>query len=139
MNRFRSYKYINTPSQLGRYSLDTIYQHKYSSMYHLDHHQVIFKSSSSSRSGSSSIMDHHWIIIKSFSISSKWCYLSIILVIGSSTEPSLFHADSRPSIHVGLHLLQHLYLTMRETHPRTMSEWTAQHLHISFSKNGSKI
>ena len=50
----------------------------------------------------------------------------ILLVIGSSTEPTLFHSGCRPSLHVVL--LQRLYLTlsqngqhshlpMRGTHP----------------------
>ena len=41
-------------------------------------------------------MDHHqsWIIINSpTAISSKWCYLSNLLVIGSSTELALFMMD----------------------------------------------
>ena len=74
---------------------------------------------------SSSKLDHHhhWIIIIAPCISSKWCYLSILLVIGSSTELALFHDGYRPSLHVGIHLLQHLYLTQ--------SEKTAQHLHLT--------
>ena len=36
------------------------------------------------------------------------CYLLILLILGSSTEPSLFHVGCRPSLHVGL--FQHLYL-----------------------------
>ena len=32
----------------------------------------------------------------------------ILLIIGSSTEPALFHVGCRPSLHVGL--FQHLYL-----------------------------
>ena len=48
---------------------------------------------------------HHWIIIiiTVASISSKWYYLSSLLVIGSSTEPTLFHVGCRPSLHVVLH------------------------------------
>ena len=55
-------------------------------------------------------MDHHWIIIIiiASAISIKWCYLSILLVRGSSTEPTLCHVGCRPSLHVGLHLLRHL-------------------------------
>ena len=54
------------------------------------HLQVIFIFKSSS----SSSLDHHWIIINitASAILIKWCYLSIILITGSSTEPSLFHA-----------------------------------------------
>ena len=37
------------------------------------------------------------------------CYLMILLVTGSSIEPTIFHASHRASLHVGL--LQHLYLT----------------------------
>ena len=58
------------------------------------------------KSGSSSKPDHHCIIIiiTASAISIKWCYLSILLVRGSSTEPTLFHASCRPSPYVGLPL-----------------------------------
>ena len=51
-------------------------------------------------------MDHHWIIIiiTASTISIKWCYLSILLVIGSSKKPTLFHARCRTSPLSGLHL-----------------------------------
>ena len=120
--------------------LDTIHQHKSSSLDNsskLGHHQswIVI--------GSSSLLDHHqsWIIIIIIApaIPRKWCYLSILLVIGSSIEPSLFHVGCRPSLQVGLHLLQYLYLTMRGTHQITMSEWLSQHLHLSFLKNGSQL
>ena len=52
-----------------------------------DHHRII-------KTGSSSL-DHH----------QGFRYLSILLVTGSSTEPTLFHAGCRPSLHVGIHLL----------------------------------
>ena len=82
-----------------------------------------------------SSLDHHRhciiIIITTSAISIKWCYLSILLITGSSIEPALFHAGYRPSLHVGLHLLQHLYLTMGGTHPTSMSERPAQHLHLT--------
>ena len=55
----------------------------------------------------------------------------IILVTRSSIEPSLFHSGCRPNLHVGLHLLHHFYLTMEWTHPRTMWERPAQHLHLT--------
>ena len=97
----------------------------------LDHHWIIIKF------GSSLDLEHHWIIIVASTISIKWCYIIILLIIRSSIELAIFHAGCRPRIQVGIHLLQHLYLTMRGTHPRTMSEWPTQHLHISFSKNGS--
>ena len=71
---------------------------------------IIIKSSSSSHhhqvwiiTESSSSLDHHWIIITTSAIPNKWCYLSIILIIGSSTEPALFHAGCRHSLHVGIH------------------------------------
>ena len=77
-----------------------------SSSSHL-HRQVIFINS-----GSSLNLEHHWIIIVASTISIKWCYLFILLVIGSYTEPTLFHVGCRPSLQVGLHIIQHLYPTM---------------------------
>ena len=82
----------------------------------LDQHQVwnITRSTSSPnhhwiniKAGSSSKLDHHQIIINitAFAVLNKWCYLSILLVTGSSTDPNLFHIDCRPSLHVGLHHL----------------------------------
>ena len=74
-------------------------------------------------------MDHDWIInigstlsqiiiiIIASTISSKWCYLSILLVTGSSTEPALFHVGCRPRIHVGLH---------RQSQPFFMMDVTLQ-------------
>ena len=52
-------------------------------------------------------LDHHWIWIISGSRTSlldhhHGCYLLILLVIGSSTEPALFHVGCRSSLHVGL-------------------------------------
>ena len=82
--------------------------------------------------GSSSKLDHYWIIIiTAYAISIKWCYLLILLVTGSYTEPTLFHVGFRPILHVGLHLLQHLYLTMGGTHPTSMLERPAQHLYLT--------
>ena len=55
----------------------------------MDHHQIWIITRSSSK------LDHRqsWIIIvTAVAISSKWCYLSNLLVIGSSTVPALFHA-----------------------------------------------
>ena len=89
----------------------------------LDQHQVwiITRSTSSPdprwiniKARSSSKLDHHQIIINiiASAISNKWCYLSILLVTRSSTDPTLFHASCRPILHVGIHDLQHLYLTM---------------------------
>ena len=62
----------------------------------------VFVTGSFIKVGSS--LDHHqsWIIIAS-TISSKWFYLSILLIKGSSTKPTLLHVDCRPSLHVGLH------------------------------------
>ena len=55
--------------------------------------------------GSSSKLDHHLIIIIIIDSDMliKWWYISILLSIGSSTEPTLFHAGFRPSLHLGLH------------------------------------
>ena len=97
----------------------------------LDHHWIIIKAGSSLDyhqswiiTGSSWKLDHDWIIIITASaISIKWCYLSILLVIGSSIEPTLFHVGCRPSLHVGIHHLQHLYLTK--------SKRPSQHLHLT--------
>ena len=85
----------------------------------LDHHhhqiQIITQSQSSldiiTGSGSSLDLDHHcWIIItgsgSSLNLDHHGCYLMILFVTGSSTEPAPFHASCRPSLHVGL--LQHI-------------------------------
>ena len=82
-------------------------------------------------------MDHHWIIIiiTTPAISSKWCYLSILIVIGSYTNPTLFHAGCRPSLHLGIHVLQCLYSTMggppyhhvRKAHPALTSDHVGTH------------
>ena len=70
-----------------------------SSHLHLDlnHHHSIWIISGSE----TSLLDHH-----------HRCYLLILLIIGSSTELSLFHVGCSPSLQVGLCLPQHLYLTM---------------------------
>ena len=65
----------------------------------LDHHSIWIISGSGT-----SLLDHH-----------HRCYLLILLVLGSSTEPTLFHAGCRPSLHVGL--FQHLYLTLSQNGP----------------------
>ena len=62
-------------------------------------------------------MDHHHMLSHNGAI-------SILLIIGSSTELALFHAGCRPSHHVGL--LQRLYLTLK-------SEWLVQLLHLTSS------
>ena len=49
-------------------------------------------------------LDHHsiWIIItgygSSLDLDQYWCYLMILLVIGSSTELALFHAGCSPTL-----------------------------------------
>ena len=66
----------------------------------------------------------------------------ILLVTGSSTEPALFHAGCRPSLHVGIYLLWHLYLTTCQKGPpltsdhgrntfTTMLERNLQHSHLT--------
>ena len=75
----------------GTSSLDL--DHHWASSLDLDHHCWIIITGSRS----SLDLDHH-----------HWCYLMILLVTGSSTEPTPFHVGCRPSLHVGL--LQHLYL-----------------------------
>ena len=97
-------------------------------------------------------MDRHWIIINyrsSLDLARHWINtwsaslpldhhrviiigaISILLVTGSSIEPSLFHVGCRPSLHVGIHLLQHLYLTVGGTHPASMLERPTQHLYLT--------
>ena len=55
-------------------------------------------------------LDHHSICIinagsrSSLDLDQHWCYLMILLVIGSSTDPALFHASCRPRFNVGLPL-----------------------------------
>ena len=57
-------------------------------------------------SGSSLLdLDHHWL--SSLDLDHHWCYLMILLVTESSTNPALFHVGCRPSLHVGL--LQHIW------------------------------
>ena len=58
------------------------------------------------------------------------CYLLILLVTRISIEPTLFHDGCRPSLQVGLLLLQHLYLTMGGTHPINHVR-KAQHLYLT--------
>ena len=79
-----------------------------SSSLDLDHHSIWIIIGS----GSSLNLDHQWIWIitaGSSLLDHHGCYLMILLVTGSSTEPALFHVGCRPSLHVGL--LQRLYLT----------------------------
>ena len=86
------------------------------------HLQVIFIFKSSS----SLDLDHLWIWNINGSRSSLLdhhhrCYLLILLVTGSSTEPTLFHAGCRPSLHVGL-------LTALISYPK--SEWPTHHVYL---------
>ena len=110
---------------IGTSGYNEIQYMKYSSEYipKLQIHQhslltrkVFFRHNSSAKvlvTGSSSKLEHYWIItITASAISIKWCYLSILLVIGSSIELTPFHASCRLSLHVGIHHIQHLYLTM---------------------------
>ena len=70
-----------------------------SSLLDVDHHSIWIVSRASSLD-----LDHPsiWIITAgSSSLDHHGCYLMILLVIGSSIEPALFHAGCRPSLHVG--------------------------------------
>ena len=112
--RLQFFFIFKSPSSSSFLHLQVFFQviffFKSSSSRDLDHHCIKF--------GSSLSLDHHhiWIITWSRSSSSldhhhhHRCYLSILLVIGSSTEPALFHAGCRPRLQVGI--LQHLYLTL---------------------------
>ena len=60
-----------------------------------------------------SLLDHH-----------HGCYLLILLVIGSSIEPTFFHAGCRPSLHVDL--FQHLYLTLSKNGPPNTYIWSCR-------------
>ena len=92
-------------SRSGSTSLDWIWiiTRSVSSLLDLYHHYwiwIITRYGSSlaviTGSGSSLDLDHHW------------CYLMILLVIGISIDPALFHVSCMPSLHVGI--IQHLYL-----------------------------
>ena len=83
-------------------------------------------------------MDHYWIIIIiDSSISIKWCYLSILFVTGSSTEPALFHVGCRPSLHVGLHFFstyiwpwkEHIQEPCQKGFPNTCIGPWKEHIH----------
>ena len=63
----------------------------------LDHHSICIITTGSR---SSLDLDHHWL--SSLDLDHHWCYIMILLVTGSSTEPALFHAGCRPSLHVGI-------------------------------------
>ena len=102
---------FKSSSSLGHHHLHVIFISGFGSSLDLDHHHSIWIIT-----WSESSLDHHlWIWIIPLSRSSLLdhhhkCYLFILLVTGISTEPALFHASCRPSLHVGL--LQHLYLTL---------------------------
>ena len=108
MSTFQSYNYINTPSYLGRYSLDTIYQHKSSS---LDHHRVLvififIFNSYSSISGSSLDLDRsHWIQIITGSRSSSLDLdnLLIWIITGYHHQIWIITAGSRSSLNMDHH------------------------------------
>ena len=71
-----------------------------SSSLDLDHPSIWIISRASSLD-----MDHSliWIIsARSSSLDHHRCYLMILLITGSSTEPTLFHAGCRPTLHVGI-------------------------------------
>ena len=88
------------------------------SSHHL-HLQVIFIFKlSSSRSGSSLDLDHHW------------CYLMILLVTRSSTEPALFHVVCKPSLHVGIFPALISDLLVRKAHPALTSDHVVNYNHI---------
>ena len=69
-------------------------------------------------------LDHPliWIISAvSSTLNLHGCYLMILLVTRSSTEPALFHPGYRPSVRVGL-------LPALISDPKT--EWPTQHLYL---------
>ena len=132
--------------------LQVIFIFMSSSFLDLDHHHWIYiitqyGSSLDIITGSRSSLDqyHHcWIITGSRSLLDldqyHGCYLMILLVTWSSTEPALFHAGCRPSHHVGLfpaltsHLLVKkacLALTYDHigTNPIITSERPSTHIH----------
>ena len=78
-----------------------------------------------SRSRSSLLdLDHHWL--SSLDLDHHWCYLMILLITGSSTEPTLFHAGCRPTHHVGLHLALTSDLLIRKAHPSRQEQILSQ-------------
>ena len=82
-----------------------------SSSLDLDHHSIWVITA-----GSSSLdLDHHWL--SSLDLDHHWCYLMILLIIGISTKPTLFHAGCRPSLHVGLCPALTSDLLVRKEHP----------------------
>ena len=117
----------------------------------LDHHLIWIITA-----GSSSLdLDHHWILIITQSRSSMaiitgsqssldmdhhWCYLMILLVTGSYTDPTLFHAGCRPTHHVGIRLALTSDLLVKKarpaltydhvgTNPIIISERPSTHIH----------
>ena len=80
-------------------------------------------------------LDHHcWIIITGFGSSldldHHWCYLMILLVIGSSTEPALLHVGCRPTHHVGLHPALTSDLLVRKACPTLTFHHVVNYNHI---------
>ena len=97
----------------------------------LDHHYTWMITWSRS---SSSLDHHHTWIITWFGSSSSLdhphhrCYLSILLVIGISIEPTLFHVVCRPTLHVGIH--QCLYMTLSQNGSASTYIWPLEeHIH----------
>ena len=109
---FKSSSKSSSSSSLLHHEIQIIMTARSSSLYH---HQIwiIIKS------GSSSHLDHQvWIII--IGAISEWCYISILLVTGSSIEPSIFYPSCRPTLHAGL---RHLSLTLSQNGPRSSYIW----------------
>ena len=68
-------------------------------------------------------LDHHW------------CYIMIILVTGSSIEPSLFHASCRPTHHVGLRPALTFDLLVRKALPALTSDLLIRKAHPALTFN----
>ena len=98
-----------------------------SSSLDLDHHSIWIISGASSLD-----LDHPsiWIIsVGSSSLDLHGCYLMILLIIGISTDPTLFHARCRPSHHVVLHPA--LTSDHVGTNPIIILESHTQHSHLT--------
>ena len=59
----------------------------------------------------------------------------ILLVIGSSTEPTLFHAICRPSHHVGIHLALTSDLLIRKACPTLTSDLLVRKAHPALTSD----
>ena len=118
----------------GSSRLQVIFVFKSSSSLDLDHHSIRIITGHHhwiwiiTGSGSSLDLDHHWassldldhhsiqiITAGSSSLDHHGCYLMILLITGSYTEPSLFHAGCRPRLHAGISHC--LYLTLSHNGP----------------------